>query len=270
MKKLLSVLLVLAVLVGSFCGCSAKEDDDNVIKVGASVTPHAEILEVCKDILAEEGYTLEIVEYNDYIIPNTSTEDGELDANYFQHQPYLTNFNEENGTHLVAVASVHYEPFGIYAGKCTSIESLPDGATITIPNDGTNEARALMLLEAQGLITLKEDAGFTATVLDIVENPKNLDIKEVEAAQIPRSLEDVDLAVINGNYAIQAGLSASKDALATEDANSEAAVTYANILVVKEGNENNEKVQALVKALLSDEVKNFIDEKYDGAVVAIF
>lgn len=269
MKKLLSVLLVLAILIGSLCGCGAKEEE-KVIKVGASVTPHAEILAICKDILAEEGYTLEIVEYNDYVIPNTATEDGDIDANYFQHQPYLTDFNAQNGTHLVSVAAVHYEPFGIYAGKCNSIADLPDGATISIPNDGTNEARALMLLEAQGLIKLKADAGFTATILDIAENPKNLDIKEVEAAQIPRSLQDVDMAVINGNYAIQAGLSASKDALATEDVTSTAATTYANILVVKEGNENNEEIQALVKALLSEEVKTFITETYDGAVVAMF
>ena len=269
MKKLLSVLLVLAILIGSLCGCGAKEEE-KVIKVGASVTPHAEILAICKDILAEEGYTLEIVEYNDYVIPNTATEDGDIDANYFQHQPYLTDFNAQNGTHLVSVAAVHYEPFGIYAGKCNSIADLPDGATISIPNDGTNEARALMLLEAQGLIKLKADAGFTATILDIAENPKNLDIKEVEAAQIPRSLQDVDMAVINGNYAIQAGLSASKDALATEDVASTAATTYANILVVKEGNENNEEIQALVKALLSEEVKTFITETYDGAVVAMF
>lgn len=274
MKKLLSVLLIAVLVLGAFAGCGEKKDDQNadtkVITVGASVTPHAEILAVVKDKLAEEGYDLQIKEYNDYVIPNTATESGEIDANFFQHQPYLTDFNNENGTHLVAVAAIHYEPFGLYPGKTATIDELQDGAQIAIPNDGTNEARALMLLEAQGLIKLKEDAGFTATKLDIAENPKNLDILEVEAAQLPRSLQDVDMAVINGNYAIQAGLSVAKDAVATEDANSEAAQTYANILVVKEGNENDERIQALVKALKSDEVRDFINNTYDGAVVPLF
>ena len=273
MKKLLSVSIVILLVIALLCGCgnSKKEETElKVIKVGASVTPHAEILEAAKAELEKAGYTLEIVEYNDYVIPNTATEDGELDANYFQHQPYLTDFNQENGTHLVAVAAIHYEPFGLYPGKVATIEELPDGATIAIPNDGTNEARALLLLEAQGLIKLKEDVGLTATILDIVENPKGLNIVEVEAAQIPRSLPDVDMAVINGNYAIQAGLSVGKDAVATEDAESEAAQTYANILVVKEGNENDEGIQALVKALQSEAVKQFIIDTYDGAVVPMF
>lgn len=274
MKKLLSVLLIAVLVLGAFAGCGEKKEDQTsdlkVITVGASVTPHAEILAVVKDKLAEEGYDLQIKEYNDYVIPNTATESGEIDANFFQHQPYLTDFNNENGTHLVAVAAIHYEPFGLYPGKTATIDELQDGAQIAIPNDGTNEARALMLLEAQGLIKLKEGAGFTATKLDIAENPKNLDILEVEAAQLPRSLQDVDMAVINGNYAIQAGLSVAKDAVATEDANSEAAQTYANILVVKEGNENDERIQALVKALQSDEVRDFINNTYDGAVVPLF
>ncbi len=273
MKKLLSVLLVAVLVLGACAGCGTASSDDEqktVIKVGASPTPHAEILSVVKDVLAEEGYELEIVEYNDYIIPNTATESGEIDANFVEHVPYLNNFNEENGTHLVAVAAVHYEPFGLYPGKTATIEELADGAQIAVPNDTTNEARALMLLEAQGLIKLKEGSGLTATKLDIVENPKNLDILEVEAAQVPRSLQDVDMAVINGNYAIQAGLSVAKDAVATEDAESEAAQTYANVLVVKEGNENTEATQALVKALLSDEVKDYINNTYDGAVVPIF
>ena len=234
------------------------------------MTPHAEILAVAKEILAEEGYELVIQEFNDYVIPNTATEDGDLDANYFQHQPYLTDFNEKNGTHLVAVASVHYEPFGLYAGKTASIDELKEGAQIAVPNDGSNEARALMLLEAQGLIKLDDSASFTATKMNIAENPKNLEIVEMEAAQLARSLQDVDMAVINGNYAIQAGLNAGTDAIATEDKDSDAAQTYANILVVKEGNENNEGIQALVKALTSDKVKEFMNSTYNGAVVPSF
>ena len=276
MKKFLALALA-AVLALGVAASGAKEEATTTdkaetvkIKVGATPAPHAEILEAVKDTLAAEGIELEIVEFNDYVIPNTSTESGELDANYFQHQPYLTDFNAQNGTHLVSVAAVHYEPFGIYPGKTKSLADLPDGATIAVPNDGTNEARALMLLQAQGLITLKADAGFTATILDIESNPKNLDIKELEAAQLPRTLQDVDLAVINGNYAIEAGLNAGKDALAVEDANSEAAQTYANILVVKEGNENNEAVQALAKALMSETAKEFMNATYEGAVLPMF
>lgn len=239
------------------------------IKVGASITPHAEILAAIKDDLAAAGYELEIVEFTDYVLPNTALEGGELDANYFQHQPYLTDFNAENGTHLVSVAAVHYEPFGIYAGKTASLADLADGASIAIPNDGTNEARALLLLEAQGLIKLKEGIGLTATKLDIAENPKKLDIQEIEAAQLARALQDVDVAVINGNYAIQASLKVS-DALAIEDKDSVAAETYANILVVKEGNENTEATKALVAALQSETVRQFIESTYDGAVIAKF
>lgn len=270
MKKVFTLLLSLIILVAALTGCAGKKTaDSKTIKVGASVTPHAEILAIAKDILAKDGFTLEIVEYNDYILPNTATESGELDANYFQHQPYLTDFNAENGTHLVSVAAIHYEPFGIYAGKTSSLEALSDGATIAVPNDGTNEARALMLLEDLGLITLKADVGFTATVLDIESNPKNLSIKEIEAAQLARSLPDVDMAVINGNYAIEAGLKVA-DALAVEDKDSEAAQTYANILVVKEGNEGKDGIKALVKALQSNEVKEFINNTYNGAVIPIF
>ncbi|MBS4868654.1 MAG: metal ABC transporter substrate-binding protein, partial [Eubacterium sp.] len=203
------------------------------------------------------------------VIPNTATESGEVDANYFQHTPYLDDFNKENGTHLVPVASIHYEPFGIYAGKTNSLDALADGAKVSVPNDTTNEARALLLLEAQGLIKLKDGAGLSATKLDIVENPKNLDIEEIEAAQLPRTLSDVDIAVINGNYAIDAGLSVS-DALAVEAQDSEAAKTYANILVVKDGNQENDDIKALVSALESDKVKEFIQQKYNGAVVPMF
>ena len=240
------------------------------LKVAASPTPHAEILNVAKDILAEQGITLEVVEFSDYVQPNLVTESGEVDANYFQHTPYLESFNEENGTHLVSVGAIHYEPFGIYPGKSNDLANIADGATIAVPNDTTNEARALQLQAAQGLITVRDGAGLTATVNDITENPHNLQIEEIEAAQLPRTVQDVDFAVINGNYAMEAGFSVGKDALATEDASSEAAQTYANVLVVKEGNENNPAIQALLKALQSDEVKNYIDQTYDGAVVAIF
>ena len=240
------------------------------LKVAASPTPHAEILNVAKDILAEQGITLEVVEFSDYVQPNLVTESGEVDANYFQHTPYLESFNEENGTHLVSVGAIHYEPVGIYPGKSNDLANIADGATIAVPNDTTNEARALQLLAAQGLITVRDGAGLTATVNDITENPHNLQIEEIEAAQLPRTVQDVDFAVINGNYAMEAGFSVGKDALATEDASSEAAQTYANVLVVKEGNENNPAIQALLKALQSDEVKNYIDQTYDGAVVAIF
>ncbi|MBP7174907.1 MAG: MetQ/NlpA family ABC transporter substrate-binding protein [Thermoclostridium sp.] len=269
MKKLTAVLLTIATFALILTGCG-KTGGDKSLKVGASVTPHAEILKVAKEILAADGITLEIVEYNDYVLPNTATENGELLANYFQHQPYLTDFNAEKNTHLVSVAAIHYEPFGIYPGKTTSMDALKDGAIIAVPNDGTNEARALLLLQAQGLIKLKEGVGLTATILDIAENPKNLDIREIEAAQIARALQDVDLGVINGNYAIQAGLKVGTDALAVEDKESEAAKTYANILVVKEGNENNAAVQALVKALKSDKVKKYIEDTYEGAVIPMF
>ena len=238
--------------------------------VAASPTPHAEILEVAKDILAEQGITLEIKEFSDYVQPNLVTENGEVDANYFQHTPYLDSFNAENGTHLVSVGAIHYEPFGVYPGKSDDLANIADGATIAVPNDTTNEARALQLLAAQGIITVREGAGLTATVNDIEENPHNVKIQEIEAAQLPRTVQDVDFAVINGNYAMEAGFSVGTDALAVEDASSEAAQTYANVLVVKEGNENDPAIQALYAALTSDTVKDFINNTYDGAVVPIF
>jgi len=268
MKRIVRIVLALALTLSVVTGCSAKKD--KTLVVGASVTPHAEILAVAKEILAEKGITLEIKEFNDYVQPNTAVENGDLDANYFQHKPYMDQFNKDAGTHLVSVAAIHYEPFGIYAGKTASIDQLADGAVISIPNDGTNEARALMLLEEQGLIKLKEGTGFSATILDIAENPKNLVIKELEAAQLTLSLQDVDMAVINGNYAIQAGMNAATDALAIESRDSNAAQTYANILCVKEGNENNAAVQELINALKTDKVKKFIEEKYKGAVVPLF
>ncbi len=239
------------------------------IVVGASPAPHAEILKAANDVLKEKGYELEIKEYVDYIQPNLALESGDLDANYFQHLPYLESFNKENGTNLVSAGAIHYEPFGVYAGKTTSLDELQDGATIAVPNDTTNEARALLLLEAQGLIKLKEDAGLTATKNDIVENPKNLQLYEVEAAQLPRVIGDVDVAVINGNYAIEAGYKVS-DALAVEASDSLAATTYGNVVAVRAGEENDPAIQALIEALTSDAVKAFIESTYDVAVVPLF
>ena len=243
--------------------------DGQVITVGATPAPHAEILEVAKEVLAEQGYTLDIVEFDDYIMPNDAVEEGELDANYFQHITYMNQFNEDNGTHLVSVGSIHYEPFGIYAGKSASLDDLPEGAQIAIPNDATNGGRALLLLDQEGLIVLEEDAGITATVNDIADNPHNYEIVELEARLLPTTLQDVDIAVINGNYAIDAGLNIA-DALAIESAEGEAATAYANVLTVKEGHENDEGIQALLAALESDEVRAFIEETYAGAVVPLF
>ena len=269
MKKITAIILSLVLALGLLAGCG-NNADENTIVIAASPTPHAEILEIAKAELEKEGYTLVIKTFNDYVVPNTATEDGEVDANYFQHQPYLTTFNAEQGTHLVSVAAIHYEPFGIYPGSKNAIADLANGDKIAIPNDGSNRARALLLLEAQGIIKLKDGVGVEATVLDIVENNLNLEIVEMEAAQIANVRDSVALAVINGNYALSAGLNAGKDAIATEDAASVAAQTYANILVVKEGNEQNEKIQALVKALTSQAVKDYINSTYEGAVVPIF
>ena len=248
-QKMIALILVL-VMALSLVACGGYADE-RTITIAASATPHAEILAVAKKVLAKDGWKLEIVEYADNVVPNTAVDNGEMDANYFQHQPYLTTFNAEQGTHLVSVASIHYEPFGIYPGSKNSIAALANGDKIAIPNDGSNRARALLLLEAQGLIKLADGVGVEATVLDIVENNLNLQIVEMEAAQIANVRDSVALAVINGNYALAAGLNAGKDAIATEDASSVAAQTYANILVVKEGNENSAKIQALIKALTS-------------------
>ena len=237
--------------------------------VGASPAPHAEILEAAREVLASKGYDLEIVEYTDYVIPNNALDSGDLDANYFQHKPYLDSFNEQNGTDLVSAGAIHYEPFGIYAGKTASLDALSDGATVLVPNDITNEARALLLLEAQGLLTLKEDAGLEATPTDIVDNPKNLEFVELEAALLPRSLPDEDIAVINGNYAIEAGLKMS-DALAVEDSDSLAATTYGNVVAVRAEDAESDKTKALIEALTSPEVKEFIETTYEGAVVPLF
>ncbi len=240
---------------------------EGTIKVAASPTPHAEILEAAKEILAEEGWDLEVTEFEDYVQPNLVVESGDFDANYFQHVPYLESFNEEKGTHLVDAGDIHYEPFGIYPGTKSSLDELEDGDTIAVPNDTTNEARALLLLQDNGVLTLKEGAGLTATVNDIESTTKDIKIQELEAAQVPRVLGEVAFAVINGNYAVEAGLSVADDAIAYEASDSEAAKTYVNIIAVKEGNEDNEGIVALVDALKSDEIKDFINETYNGAVI---
>ena len=261
---------VVSVVENPTDGYDASVDYDalkgQTITIAASPTPHAEILEVAKEILAAKEITLDIQSFNDYVVPNTVVDDGTVDANYFQHLPYLEEFNETRGTHLVSVAGVHIEPMGIYAGRVSSLEDLPDGAVIAVPNDATNEGRALLLLEAQGLITLDDSSNLTATPNNIVDNPKNLEFQELEAATIPSVLADVDLAVINSNYALGAGLNPTTDALAIESSDS----PYVNVLVVKEGNENNEAIQALVDALHSDTIRDYITETFDGAVVPAF
>ena len=244
--------------------------DDTAISVAASPTPHAVILNgPVKDLLEEQGYTLDVQEFTDYVVPNTATEEGEVDANFFQHGPYLESFNEERGTHLASVVAVHFEPFALYAGRTASLDDLAEGSIVAVPNDTTNEARALLLLEQEGLLTLADDAGINATIRDITDNPLNLDFQELEAATIPSVLADVDIACINGNYALNAGLSLD-DALALEASDSLAAETYANVLVVREGNENLEKIQALAAALTSEENRAFIEETFGGAVVPVF
>ena len=246
---------------------NASTEAKGTITVAASPTPHAEILAEAAKVLAKEGWELKVTEFEDYVQPNLVVDSGEIDANYFQHTPYLDNFNEEKGTHVVKVAGIHYEPFGIYPGTKSSLDEVADGDTIAVPNDTTNEARALLLLQDNGLIKLKDGAGLTATTLDIAENPHNLKIEELEAAQVSRVKDEVAYVVLNGNYALAAGFSVKNDSIAYEKSDSEAAKTYVNIIAVKEGNENSEGIKALVKALKSDEVKDYIVNTYDGAVV---
>ena len=258
-----------AVLVVGLTACGGKENkaDDKTITVAASPTPHAEILEAAKDLLKEKGYTLEIKEFDDYPQQNVVVDEGEFDANYFQHQPYLDNFNEEKGSDLVSAAKIHYEPLGIYPGASKDLENIKDGAKIAVPNDATNEARALLLLEENGIITLKEDAGLNATKKDVEENPHNIEIVELDAAQIARVVEELDFVVLNGNYALDAGFNVQTDAIAKEEADSEAAQTYANIIAVKKENKDSEKIKALVEVLQSEEIGKFITDTYEGAVV---
>lgn len=291
-KKILSVLVLLAV-TGLIAGCQGKEanetneskgentedtlntgdtketEDKTTLKVAASSTPHAEILEKAKELLKADGVELDILVFNDYVQPNLVVESGDFDANYFQHGPYLNNFNEEHKTNLVSAGSIHYEPLGIYAGMSNDLQNIKEKAIIAVPNDATNEARALLLLQENGVITLKEGAGITATATDIEENPYNIELKELEAAQIPRIKDEVDFVVLNGNYALEAGFTVADDAIAYEKSDSEAAVEYANVIAVKQGNENADNIKKLIEVLQSDEIKKFIDEKYNGAVISV-
>lgn len=241
--------------------------EGGTITIAASPTPHAEILEQAKSLLAEQGWDLEITVFDDYIMPNNVVESGEFDANYFQHIPYLEQFNTDNGTHLVNAGGIHYEPFGIYPGTKNDLAALEAGDVIAIPNDTTNEARALLLLQDNGIITLKDGAGLTATVNDIAENPYDITFEELEAAQVARVVPEVAFVVLNGNYALSAGFSVGQDSIAYEKSDSEAAQTYVNVIAVKEGNETNPGIQALVSVLKSDEIKQYINETYDGAVI---
>ena len=273
-KKILALALAGVLVVGALTGCgssksesSEKKTDDKKITVAASATPHAEILEEAKTLLKDKGYELEVKVFDDYVQPNNVVESGEFDANYFQHVPYLEQFNEEKGTHLVVAGKIHYEPFGIYPGTKKDLKDIAKGDKIAVPNDTTNEARALLLLQDNGIIKLKDGAGIKATVNDIEENPNNIEIVELEAAQVPRVVNEVAYVVLNGNYALEANYTVKKDALAYEKSDSEAAKTYVNVIAVKEGNENSKKIKALVEVLKSDSIKKFIDEKYDGAVI---
>ena len=262
-KQILAAVLAGATVLGTLPMC-AFADELETISVAATPAPHAEILEFAKPLLEEKGYELDIQVFEDYVVPNNVVDSGELDANYFQHYPYLADFNEQNGTELSAVAAVHFEPLGIYSGKTGSLNEIQDGAVIAVPNDTTNEARALQLLEANGLIRLEEGVGLQATVLSIEENPYNIEILEMEAAQTPRVIDEVDFAVVNGNYAIDADI--RDRLLANEDAASDAALTYANLIVVKAGEEESLKTKALTAAIISDDIRTFINETYDGAV----
>lgn len=273
-KKILALALAGVLVVGALTGCgtsksesSEKKTDDKKITVAASATPHAEILEEAKTLLKDKGYELEVKVFDDYVQPNNVVESGEFDANYFQHVPYLEQFNEEKGTHLVVAGKIHYEPFGIYPGTKKDLKDIAKGDKIAVPNDTTNEARALLLLQDNGIIKLKDGAGIKATVNDIEENPNNIEIVELEAAQVPRVVNEVAYVVLNGNYALEANYTVKKDALAYEKSDSEAAKTYVNVIAVKEGNENSKKIKALVDVLKSDSIKKFINEKYDGAVI---
>ncbi|WP_455790747.1 MetQ/NlpA family ABC transporter substrate-binding protein [Clostridium butyricum] len=274
-KSILSVVLAGVLAIG-LIGCGgtgsngsgADSKDDKVIKIGVTPKPHKEIVDAAVPLLEKEGYKVEITEFNDYVQPNTAVEEGSLDVNFFQHTPYLNEQVQSRGLHLKSVAAIHLEPMGLYSKKITSLDELKDGSTIAVPNDPSNEARALKLLAANGLIKIKD--GELVTPADIAENPKNLQFSELEAAAVPRAVDDVDAAVINGNYAIEAGFDPTTNAIVKEDKDSEAAKPYANIVVVKEGNENLEKIQALIKALTSDEVRDFINKEYNGAVIPVF
>ena len=277
MKKVFALIAALAFSALALAGCGSQQSASSgassaasgakTLKVGATAVPHAEILEATKPLLEKEGITLEIVEFNDYVQPNLALNDKELDANFFQHEPYLKNFmDEQKEVKLKNAAGIHIEPMGVYSRKIKKLDELKDGATIAIPNDPTNGGRSLLLLEKAGIIKLKEGVGEKATVGDIAENKKNIKFQEVEAAQVPRTLDDVDAAVINSNFAMQVNLDPTKDAMFIEDSTS----PYVNIIAVREGDENRPEIQALIKVLHSDEIKQFITEKYKGAVVPAF
>lgn len=296
MKKLAAVLLTGVLAFGTLTGCGSSTEeapaqdstteaeagenadeageaeaagDLQVITVAASATPHAEILEQAKPLLAEQGYDLQVTVFDDYVQPNMVVDSGDFDANYFQHKQYLEAFNEERGTDLANAGGIHYEPFGIYPSAKASLDELSEGDTIAVPNDTTNEARALLLLQDNGIITLKEGAGLMATVTDIVENPMNVEIVELEAAQVPRVVGETSYVVMNGNYALQAGYSVATDALAYEQADSEASQTYVNVIAVKAGNEESDAIKALVDVLKSDEIAAYINDTYQGAVIPV-
>lgn len=264
-KKWIALLSVAVLAAGVLTGCG-KGGDDKKITVAASAVPHAEILEQAKPLLEAKGYTLEVKVFSDYIQPNNVVEAGDFDANYFQHIPYLEDFNKEHKTHLVNAGGIHYEPFGLYPGKEADLANI-QGATIAVPNDTTNEARALLLLQDNGYLTLREGVGLNATKLDIVENPYQIEIIELEAAQIPRMLVDVSFGIMNGNYAMEAGYTVSENALLYESAESDAAATYVNVIAVKEGSENLDKIKALVDVLKSEEIKKYINDNYNGGVI---
>lgn len=289
-KRVLTTILAGVLVLGTLTGCGSSEsgaagtqntgaetgaestqaaaaDAKGTITVAASATPHAEILEQAKTILAEQGWDLQVTVFDDYVLPNDVVESGEFDANYFQHIPYLDDFNATKGTHLVNAGGIHYEPFGIYPGTKSDLAELSEGDVIAVPNDTTNEARALLLLQDNGIITLKEGVGLEATVNDIVENPHGVEIQELEAAQVARVVPEVAFVVLNGNYALQAGYTVADDAIAYETSDSEAAKTYVNVIAVKEGNETDEGIRALVQVLKSDEIKQYINDTYDGAVI---
>ena len=268
-RKLLAGTLATVLALGTLAGNAVlvSAEDDKTITVAASATPHAEILEQAAPLLEEEGWKLDVTVFEDYVQPNLVVDSGDFDANYFQHIPYLDDFNEEHGTSLVNAGGIHYEPFGIYPGTKEDLGELEEGDVIAVPNDTTNEARALLLLQDNGVIKLKDGVGLEATARDIEENPNNVEIQELEAAQVSRVAEEVAFVVLNGNYALQAGYSVSKDAVAYEKSDSEAAQTYVNVIAVQEGNEDSDKIKALVDVLKSDEIKDFITENYDGAVI---
>lgn len=288
LRKIIGLSLASVLAAGALVGCgskeaaadtsadtaadtsaSAEEASANLepITVAASATPHAEILEQAKEALKEQGYDLQVTVFDDYVQPNEVVESGDFDANYFQHVPYLNSFNEEHGTHLVDAGDIHYEPFGIYPGTKSSLDDVAEGDVIAIPNDTTNEARALLLLQDNGLLTLKDGVGLEATVNDITDNPYKIDFEELEAAQVARVANEVAYVVLNGNYALEAGFSVAKDSIAYESTDSVAAETYVNIIAVYEGHENDAKIKALVDVLKSDDIKKFIEDTYDGAVV---